>query len=117
MVKVSRQCLLGLSEDDEGTGLLRELIDFRFQRESSLNGHSLGNLVLLALATMGKDLELSVDEMARLLRITGRVIPVSLEQADLCAELGNGHLVRGESNIDLRGERYPRIRRVFWTRW
>ena len=108
-----RQCLLGLSEDGESNRSLRELLDFRFGRESSLNGHSLGNLLLAALTTIGEDLEPAVDELARLLRITGQVIPVSLERADLCAELADGRLLRGESTIDLRGECYPRIERVF----
>ncbi|MCZ6614821.1 MAG: YvcK family protein, partial [Chloroflexi bacterium] len=108
-----RQCLLGLSEDVESTRALREMIDFRFRQESSLNGHSLGNLLLAALTTLGKDLELAIDEMARLLRITGRVTPVALERADLCAELEDGRIVRGESNIDLRRERSPKIERVF----
>ena len=108
-----RQCMLGLSEDSDSNRALRELLDFRFQRESSLNGHSLGNLLLAALTTIGKDLELAVDEMSRLLRITGRVIPVALERADLCAELDNGDMVIGETNIDLRGQSYPRIKRVF----
>ena len=52
-----RQCLLGLSEDNETTRALRELLGFRFQQESSLNGHSLGNLLLAALTTIGHDLE------------------------------------------------------------
>ena len=108
-----RQCLLGLSEDDETTKALRELIGFRFRQESSLNGHSLGNLLLAALTTLGEDLERAIDQMARLLRITGHVIPVALERADLCAELEDGRVVRGESNIDLRGETSPRIERVF----
>ena len=108
-----RQCLLGLSEDNQATKRLRDLIGFRFRRESSLNGHSLGNLFLAALTTLGKDIESAVDEMSRLLQITGRVIPVALERADLCAELWDGRVVRGESNIDLRGESSPRIKRVF----
>jgi uncharacterized cofD-like protein len=108
-----RQCLLGLSEEVEANRSLRELLDFRFHRESSLNGHSLGNLLLAALTTIGKDLELAIEEMSRLLRITGQVIPVALDRADLCAELQNGELIRGESNIDLRGQRVPKIKRVF----
>jgi uncharacterized cofD-like protein len=108
-----RQCLLGLCEDNEATKALRGLLDFRFHQESSLNGHSLGNLLLAALTTIGKDLELAVDEMARLLGIIGQVIPVSLERADLCARLRDGQLLRGESTIDLRGQPYPRIERVF----
>jgi uncharacterized cofD-like protein len=86
-----RQCLLGLSEDSQSNRSLRELLDFRFRRESSLNGHSLGNLLLAALTTIGKDLELAIEEMARLLHITGQVIPVSLERADLCAQLRDGN--------------------------
>lgn len=108
-----RQCMLGLSEDSESNRALRDLLDFRFQPESSLNGHSLGNLLLAALTTIGKDLELAIDEMSRLLHINGRVIPVSLERADLCAELDDGDLVIGESNIDLRGKSLPKIKRVF----
>ena len=108
-----RQCLLGLSEDDETTKPLREALGFRFRQESSLNGHSLGNLLLAALTTLGTNLEQGIDEMARLLRITGQVIPVALERADLCAELRDGRVIRGESNIDLRRERCPRIQRIF----
>ncbi len=60
-----RQCLLSLSEDAEANRLLRELMDFRFRQESSLNGHVLGNLLLAALTTLGQDLEIAIDEMAR----------------------------------------------------
>lgn len=108
-----RRCLLGLSEDAESTIALREAIGFRFSDESSLNGHSVGNLLLAALTTIGDDLEHAVDEMGRLLRITGRVVPVSLQRSELCAELDDGRIVRGESNIDLRVEHSPRIGRVF----
>jgi uncharacterized cofD-like protein len=108
-----RQCLLGLSEGDEASRPLRELVDFRFNQESSLNGHSLGNLLLAALTTLGKDLEQAVDDLARMLRITGQVIPVSLDRADLCAVLTDGQLLRGESTIDLRRQLHPRIERVF----
>ncbi|MFQ6030449.1 MAG: uridine diphosphate-N-acetylglucosamine-binding protein YvcK [Dehalococcoidia bacterium] len=108
-----RQCLLGLSEDNETTRALRELLGFRFQQESSLNGHSLGNLLLAALTTIGHDLEQAIEEMSRLLRIHGQVIPVSLEWADLCAELKDGETLRGESSIDLRGQSSPHIDRVF----
>ena len=73
----------------------------------------MGNLLLAALTTIVDDLEHAVDEMDRLLRITGRVVPVSLQRSELCAELDDGRIVRGESNIDLRVENSPRIGRVF----
>ena len=108
-----RKCLWSLSKDDELAGPMRELIDFRFSEDTSLNGHSLGNLLLAALTTLGEDLERAIDDMARLLQITGRVVPVALERADLCAELGDGRTLRGEAKIDLRGEHSPRIERIF----
>ena len=108
-----RQCLWSLSKEDEFAGPMRELIDFRFRGDTSLNGHSLGNLLLAALTTLGEDLERAIDEMARLLQITGRVVPVALERADLCAELSDGRTLRGETNIDLRGEHSPKIERIF----
>ncbi|MBM3941950.1 MAG: YvcK family protein [SAR202 cluster bacterium] len=51
--------------------------------------------------------------MGRLLRITGQVIPVSLERSDLCAELASGEVILGESKIDTRRQRLPAIRRMF----
>ncbi len=108
-----RQCLVALSEDSETTKALRSASEFRFEKDSSLNGHSLGNLLLAALTTVRNDLEDGIGEMSRILRIRGSVVPVSLEQADLCAELEDGSVLRGESNIDLRNAEIPRISRVF----
>jgi len=108
-----RQCLVGLSDNAEATQALREIIGFRFRQESSLNGHSLGNLLLAALTTIGEDLERAIDQMAQLLQIRGRVIPVALKRADLCAELEDSRIIRGESKIDLRAQGWPRIERVF----
>ncbi|MCH7594872.1 MAG: YvcK family protein, partial [Chloroflexi bacterium] len=108
-----RQCLVALSEDSEVTAALRSASEFRFDKNSSLNGHNLGNLLLAALTTVSNDLEDGINEMSRILRITGRVIPVSLEQADLCAELEDGTILREESNIDLRETGIPPISRVF----
>lgn len=108
-----RQCLLGLSDEDESNRSLRELLDFRFHPNTSLNGHSLGNLLLGALTTIGEDLEWACAELGRLLRIRGQVVPVSLERSELCAELETGEVIRGESEIDLRHQMLPRIKGVY----
>lgn len=112
-----RQCLLALADDsDPGTAALRTAFDFRFSSSSSLNGHSLGNLVLAALTSINHGVEGAITELAPLLRMTGRVTPVTLENADLCAELADGSIIRSESAIDLRGTETPAIRRVFLDR-
>ncbi|MFH1560082.1 MAG: gluconeogenesis factor YvcK family protein [Chloroflexota bacterium] len=108
-----RQCLVALSEEEESTEALRTLVEFRFLQDSSLNGHSMGNLLLAALTTLRNDVEAAIEEMSRILRIQGHVVPVTLERADLCAELEDGSIVREESAIDLRGKQLPRIRRIF----
>ena len=108
-----RQCLVALSEDCEETRPLRLASEFRFSKESSLNGHSLGNLLLAALTSLHDDLEDAIEQMSRLLRIKGRVLPVSTDASDLCAELEDGSVLRGESTIDLRHAHLPAIKRVF----
>ncbi len=112
-----RQCLVALAGNDQKADALRSAFDFRFHSDSSLNGHSVGNLVLAALTSaLDSGVVGAISELSRMLEITGRVIPVTLEDAQLCAELENGTVVVGESNIDQRGEETPPIKRVFLDR-
>lgn len=112
-----RQCLVALSGDDDKAAALLSAFDFRFSSSSSLNGHSVGNLVLAALTSaLDNGITDAIAEMSRMLDVQGRVIPVTLQDAHLCAELANGQVVVGESRIDLRGEETPPIRRVFLDR-
>lgn len=108
-----RQCLVALSEESAETEAFRLATQYRFGDESSLNGHNLGNLFLSALTVMHDDIEQAVQMMSRMLRISGEVVPVSLQPADLCAELVDGSVLRGEATIDLRRFDPPAIRRVF----
>ena len=108
-----RKCLVALSDSDNGMNSLRTASEFRFSSDSSLNGHSLGNLLLAALTSLHNDVEGAITEMSRMLNIDGKVIPVALQPADLCAELEDGSHLRGESTIDLRGGDIPRIMNVF----
>ena len=107
-----RQCLVALSDEDNGSDSLRSAVQFRFGKGSGLKGHSMGNLMLAAL-TMDGDVEAAVAEMSQMLDVKGEVIPVTLEKADLCAELEDGSIVHTESAIDLRGVSDPGVRRVF----
>lgn len=109
-----RQCLLALSSDSPENQAVREAFGFRFGDETSLNGHSVGNLLLAALTSLKEDnLEQAIEEASRILRVDGKVIPVTLTTADLCAELEDGQIIRGESEIDLREVPNPRIKRIY----
>ncbi len=112
-----RQCLLALAGDDAKAEALRTAFDFRFQSSSSLSGHSVGNLVLAALTSARPDgVTGAIDELGKMLEASGKVVPVTLDDANLCAELANGQHVLGESEIDQRGEETPPITRVYLDR-
>ena len=108
-----RQCLLALGEDTQETQAIRDALSFRFGGETSLNGHSVGNLLLAALTSLSNNLEQALEDIGQVLRVSGRVIPVTLDQAELCAELEDDRIVRGEASIDSRGVSLPGIRRIF----
>lgn len=109
-----RQCLVALSPqgDTQVAGLVRAL-DFRFDSESSLNGHSVGNLVLAALTTAYDGIQGAIDEVSRMLKTLGQVVPVTLDHAHLSARLIDGQIIHTESAIDLRGSNGPGISEVF----
>ncbi|MEX0927359.1 MAG: gluconeogenesis factor YvcK family protein [Dehalococcoidia bacterium] len=111
-----RQCLVALSNESEANEALRSAFDFRFSKDSSLNGHSMGNLMLAALTSLNSDVEGAIEQVSAMLNISGQVLPVTLQNANLCAELEGGMIVHSESEIDLRAEDSPSIRRIFLDR-
>ena len=103
-----RACLVAMA-DAEST--VSKLFAYRFDKEgSSLTGHSFGNLFITALTQVTGSFELAVIESARVLAVRGRVLPSTLDNVTLCAELVDGTTVRGESTIS---RNKPPIKRVF----
>lgn len=107
-----RNCVSALAETDTA---LQELMNYRF-KEGSLKGHSIGNLTLAALNEMSDSFEDAVVKFNNLMGVVGIVYPVTNENVMLCAELCDGTVVKGESNIgkyrkgDMKG-----IKRLFMT--
>jgi len=94
-----RRCLVALSDESE---VLRDLFSFRFD-EPPLEGRNFGNLFFLALTkALGSEKE-AVDAIGRILKIRGRVLPVTWDHSHLRARLSNGQVIDGEANIDARG--------------
>jgi len=96
-----RRCLVALASDEDSM-LLRRLFEYRFERGLGLNGHTFGNLLLTALTDLLGSTDQAIDEAGYLLRIRGRVLPVTLTDTTLCARLENGHEISGETDIDIR---------------
>ncbi|MDQ6693072.1 MAG: YvcK family protein [Chloroflexota bacterium] len=91
-----RNNLVALSEVEP---LMAELFQYRFEGAGDLEGHSFGNLFLVALNQITGSFEQAILESSRVLAIKGKVLPASLTDIELYAELQNGQIVRGESLI------------------
>jgi uncharacterized cofD-like protein len=103
-----RNCLVALADDE---ALVTDLFRYRFEESGSLTGHSFGNLFLAAMSGITGNFDAAIKESSRVLNIVGRVLPTTLSVVQLCAELDDGTIVAGESNIPKT--RQP-IRRVFF---
>lgn len=99
-----RNCLLALSDADP---TLQALFNFRF--DDKVGGHSLGNLMLTALALLEKDFTRAVELAGKLLAVRGRVWPATADEVDLLAEFSDGSCTVGESSISAMGRSISRV--------
>ncbi|MDU3335702.1 gluconeogenesis factor YvcK family protein [Paraclostridium bifermentans] len=90
-----RNCLLSLANMEP---TMDAVMKYRFT-DGALKGQSFGNLFLAAMNGVYGNFETAVYKMSEVFAITGRVLPVTLEDINLIANLDNGNIVRGESNI------------------
>lgn len=102
-----RNCLLALANEED---LLTDLLNYRFARgEGGLAGHSFGNLFLTAMAEVTGDFNLAIKESSKVLAIRGRVLPVSLDNISLVAEMEDDSVIVGESSITQFGGQIRRL--------
>jgi uncharacterized cofD-like protein len=98
------KCMAEMLPNDERGRKWRDLLHYRFRKGNGLKGHSLGNLVLSASYDWEGNPAYGIEALGWLLRIEGRVLPVTLNDVDLIARLSDGSHLVGETNIDLRKE-------------
>jgi len=101
-----RNCLVALADDE---AIMGRLLQYRFEDVPSVNGHSLGNLFIVALASITGDFERAVKETSKVLAIRGRVLPATLDHVVLCARLQDGATVRGETEVSAHGGAIERV--------
>ncbi len=101
-----RNCIAALADDED---LVTKLFQYRFKTGEGLEGHSFGNLFLTALCAITGDMVRAVKESSKVLSIRGRVLPSTLDDMRLVAELEDGSIVKGESNIPETGKKIVRI--------
>jgi uncharacterized cofD-like protein len=91
-----RNCVAALADEEK---LLTELFQYRFQSGDGLVGHSFGNLFLTAMTDITGDLEMAIAASSKVLAVRGRVLPATLSDVCLWAELTDGRRIEGESQI------------------
>lgn len=91
-----RNCMIALSEDST---LLSRLFRYRFRGSGDLAGHSFGNLFLAALADVTGDFVEAVRLSSEVLASKGHIFPATINDVRLVAELEDGRVVHGETQI------------------
>jgi len=90
-----RQCITALADVEP---LMTTLFQHRFT-EGTLNGHSFGNLFIMAMAEITGDFEHAIRESGRVLAVRGQIVPSTLRDVTLIAEMADGETRVGESSI------------------
>lgn len=101
-----RNCLVALAD---APALMGDLFQFRFSKDSQLQGHNFGNLFLTAMVQVTGDFERAVKECGRVLAIRGRVIPSTVSNVNLVARYSDGSLTEGEARIPQRGRKIDQV--------
>ncbi|MEN9243856.1 MAG: YvcK family protein [Gloeomargarita sp. DG02_4_bins_56] len=91
-----RNCLAALASEEQ---LLTELFQYRFESGEGLSGHSFGNLYLTALTAITGNLEQAIAASSRVLAVRGQVLPATMADVHLWADLADGRRIEGESQI------------------
>lgn len=107
-----RSCIVALANQEP---VLLDLLNYRF-KEGNLSGQNLGNLMIAALSDISNSFEEAIRLIHEIFAVTGRVLPVTLEDVRLKALLTDGSVVEGESKIPIQsaaaGLRIERISMV-----
>lgn len=101
-----RNCIAALAEADEE---MRRLFQYRFEDGSGLEGHSFGNLLIVALSAITGSFEEAVRATSRILAVRGQIVPLTPVDITLGARMADGEEVWGESHITHRGKRIERL--------
>jgi uncharacterized cofD-like protein len=80
---------------------------------AKLGGHTGGNLLLSMMQSYSGDFLSAIDGLRALLGCRGRVWPVSVQPASVCAEYGDGLTTRGEVEVDAGQTSGQFVRRIW----
>ena len=103
-----RKVLSSLSETEP---LFEKLLEYRFDTNSDLNGHPVGNLLLTALCNITGNMSDGIEALSNVLNLKGKVLPLTEDKAVLMGEMEDASIIEGEHNIT---ESPKKIKRIFY---
>ncbi len=105
-----RQVLVSLSETEP---LVEQLLNYRFNTTSDLNGHPIGNLILTAVSNMTGNMSSGVEAIGKVFNLKGKILPLTNDEVTLVAKMEDGSVIEGEHNITEYGSK---IKEVFYKK-
>lgn len=105
-----RRSIIALSSSEPA---MEKLLGYRFH-DGKINNHALGNLLIAAMTDIMGGFAPAIQKLSEIFNVRGKILPVTLDKAKLCAGLENGEIVVGEDNIRPRVlESKSRIKQIF----
>jgi uncharacterized cofD-like protein len=102
-----RNNIIALSDSEK---LLHDLLQYRFDT-GSLNGHTVGNVLLAALTKITGNFQEGIKELSKILNLKGGVFPSTLEDTHICAKLEDSTVLKNEQEIVIKGKRIQTVKR------
>lgn len=101
-----RRVLISLAETED---VVDKFVNYRFNKGSELDGHTVGNILLTALADIYGNMSNAVSQFSKILNMRGKVIPFSDDNIILMGEMEDGSVVEGEHNITQTDKKIKRV--------
>lgn len=105
-----RKVLAALSETEP---LFEKLLEYRFDTNSDLNGHAVGNLLLAALCNITGNISDGINSLSKVLNLKGKVLPLTEDNVILMGKMDDDSIVEGEHNIT---ESNKKIKDIYYKR-
>lgn len=91
-----RRVLVSLAEIEP---LVEKVLNYRFNTNSELNGHTVGNLLLTAITNITGNMSDGIEAIGKVLNLKGKVLPLTEDNVTLMAKMEDGSIIEGEHNI------------------
>ena len=101
-----RNVITSLADTDDK---IKELLSYRFNTSSDLNGHPIGNLIMVGMYNLTGSLTESIKVLSKFLNVKANVLPISEDNLTLIGKTKGGMEVVGEENITLSHQKYEKF--------